>query len=34
MSTPLITVLIPSYNYREYLGPAIDSILAQTFDDW
>jgi glycosyltransferase involved in cell wall biosynthesis len=34
MSAPLITVLIPSYNYREYLGPAIDSILAQTFDDW
>lgn len=34
MSTPLITVLIPSYNYREYLGPAIDSILAQTFTDW
>ncbi len=27
----LLTVLIPNYNYREYIGKAIDSIFAQDY---
>jgi glycosyltransferase involved in cell wall biosynthesis len=31
MSMPLISVIIPSYNYARYLGEAIDSALGQTY---
>ena len=31
---PLLSVLMPVYNGRDYLRPAIDSILAQTFRDF
>ncbi len=31
---PLLSVLMPVYNGREYLKPAIDSVLAQTFTDF
>lgn len=31
---PLLSVLMPVYNGREFLKPAIDSILAQTFRDF
>ncbi len=31
---PVLSVLMPVYNGREYLRPAIDSILAQTFTDF
>lgn len=36
MSThqPAITVLMPAYNAGKYIGEAITSILAQTFDDF
>ena len=27
----LLTVLIPNYNYAEYIGKAIDSIFAQDY---
>jgi glycosyltransferase involved in cell wall biosynthesis len=30
---PLVTCIIPSYNYARYLGAAIDSVLAQTHRD-
>jgi GT2 family glycosyltransferase len=30
----LVSVFIPSYNYARYLGAAIDSIIAQTYQDW
>jgi glycosyltransferase involved in cell wall biosynthesis len=31
---PLISVLMPAYNARRYLREAVDSILAQTLDDF
>lgn len=33
-SVPKITVLLPVYNAAEFLRPCIDSILAQTFNDF
>jgi glycosyltransferase involved in cell wall biosynthesis len=31
---PLVSILMPVYNGREYLKPAIDSLLAQSFKDF
>ncbi|WNZ25178.1 glycosyltransferase [Leptolyngbya sp. NK1-12] len=31
---PLVSVLLPVYNAERYLGPAIESILTQTFTDF
>lgn len=31
---PYFTVLVPTYNQDEYLGAALDSLLAQTHEDW
>jgi len=33
-SQPTLSVLMPVYNGRDYLRPAIDSILNQTFTDF
>lgn len=32
-STPLVSICIPTYNYRHYLSDALDSALAQQFVD-
>jgi glycosyltransferase involved in cell wall biosynthesis len=33
-SVPLITMGLPVYNGENYLGLALESLLAQTFPDW
>jgi glycosyltransferase involved in cell wall biosynthesis len=32
--TPLFTAIVPLYNHARYIGPALDSILAQSHQDW
>lgn len=34
MGSPLVSVIIPAYNHEKFIGPAVDSVLNQTFDDF
>src|SRR5512133_2522806 len=34
MTRPLLSVICPTYDRPQHVGPLLDSILAQDFDDW
>jgi len=34
MSRPLLSVIIPTYGRWQHIGPLLDSVLSQNFDDW
>ena len=34
ISTPLVTVVIPTYNHARYLGRALQSVIDQTYTNW
>src|SRR3954462_4214752 len=31
---PLVTVVMPSYNYARFIGDALESLSAQTYGEW
>jgi glycosyltransferase involved in cell wall biosynthesis len=34
MNTPLVSVIIPAYNYAHFLPETLDSVIKQTFSNW
>jgi GT2 family glycosyltransferase len=34
MTTPTVSIILPTFNRLKYLRPAVESVFAQTFQDW
>ena len=34
MKTPEISIIVPCYNQEKYIGECLDSVLAQSFENW
>ena len=34
MQPALISIMMPAYNAEDYIGEAIDSVLAQSYSNW
>jgi glycosyltransferase involved in cell wall biosynthesis len=34
MTSPTVSIVLPTFNRLKYLRPAVDSVFAQTFTDW
>lgn len=34
MSSPLVTVIVPTYNYGHFIGQTLESLQAQTYQNW
>jgi glycosyltransferase involved in cell wall biosynthesis len=34
LNAPVVSVIVPCYNYAQYIGDCLESLLAQTFQDW
>ena len=30
----IVTVIVPAYNYANFIGECLDSVLSQTFKNW
>lgn len=34
MGNPTVSIVMPLYNAEEYIAEAVESVLAQSFEDW
>lgn len=34
LARPLVSIITPTFNHQEFIGPCIESVLAQTYTNW
>src|SRR5215472_13719208 len=34
MQSPLVSIITPTFNHEGYIGPCVESVLKQSFQDW